>query len=113
MEIIICKKTGNFYFKYKNKKYSVLADEMGDKFIIVSGKKKYLEPLFRDFYKNIGICNVIHQTSPAELSRIRRELTGKAYRQEHSTRDKEKLLKQIEHIEAIIKELGYKIEVRK
>lgn len=55
---------------------------------------------------------LIHQTSPARLSEVRRELTGKAFRQEHSTRDKKKLLATIEEIEQLIKALGYEIEVR-
>lgn len=58
------------------------------------------------------LSSIIHQTSPARLSEVRREITGKAFRQEHSTRDKKKLLKQIEEIEQIVKALGYKIEVR-
>lgn len=56
---------------------------------------------------------LIKKTSPAALSEVRREITGKAFRQEHSTRDKKRLLKQIEEIEKIITRLGYQIKINK
>lgn len=56
---------------------------------------------------------LIKQTSPAKLSEARREITGKGYRQEHSTRDKKRLLKQIEEIELIIARLGYQVKTTK
>jgi hypothetical protein len=55
---------------------------------------------------------LIKQTSPAALSEVRREITKKAFRQEHSTRDKKRLLATIEEIELIFKKLGYKLEAR-
>lgn len=51
--------------------------------------------------------NIIKRTRPSELSKAR----GK--RQEHSTRDFPKFIKQLDHIIDTFENLGYKLEAKK